>query len=67
MVPGPRLVGVLKDSNDLLFSRSAGAEPSLVVWENVVGLKVELNSAGDKGFQDLGHRAEKGDRTVIGV
>ena len=39
----------------------------MVVWENVVGLKVELDSAGDKGFQDLEHRAEKGDRTVIRV
>ena len=50
MIPGPRLVSVLEDSDNLFFSRSTGAEPSLVVREDVVGLEVELDTVCDKGF-----------------
>ena len=67
VVSGPRMVSVLEDSNNLLFSRSAGAETSLVVGEDVVGFKVELDSACDNGFKDFRHGAEKGDRAVVRV
>jgi hypothetical protein len=46
MVSGPRVVGVLENGNNLVFSRPLGAETSLVVREEIVDFKVVLDTAG---------------------
>jgi hypothetical protein len=53
MISGPRVVGVLENSDNLIFGRSSRAETSLVVREDVLDLKVILDTAGGQGFKNF--------------
>ena len=55
MVATPGVVSFLNDCSHLLFRRSARAKAPLVGRENIVSFKMELDAAGDEGFQDFRH------------
>ena len=56
----------LENSSNLIFSRPSETESSLIVRNDVVDLKMVLDTAGAQSLKNLGHGAE-GDRAVIRV